>query len=306
MRIAVIGPGAIGSSFAFLLSRAGHEVSVVARGARLAQLTADGALVTTTGEKAPVKVLPALGNEAFDLVLVTVLASQVEAVVPALQANPSKLIMFMFNAFDGLPALRDAVGRERFAWGFPAMIATLAEGKLALQVVPRLASMIQITTVGGLADFAPPGIADWAKVFSKAGIPCAVHPDMESWLRSHAAFMVPLMVVGVRVVERGRGLTGAGAREIAEGMQAAFGVVRALGNRVTPLNVALLGRLPRWLISGVMWLISRTSMAKALGANGDGEARWLITSMAKAGSADQSAALVSLVPQRREPLTPAH
>lgn len=43
VKIAVSGPGGIGSTFAFQLARAGHEVTVVARTKRLAQLQRDGA-----------------------------------------------------------------------------------------------------------------------------------------------------------------------------------------------------------------------------------------------------------------------
>ncbi|OHV03635.1 ketopantoate reductase family protein [Mycobacterium talmoniae] len=54
MRIAVIGPGGIGSTFAFQLANAGHQITVVARGARLDQLRCDGAIVTADGERAAV------------------------------------------------------------------------------------------------------------------------------------------------------------------------------------------------------------------------------------------------------------
>lgn len=45
MHIAIVGPGDIGSTFAFQLAQAGHDVTVVARRARLAQLRRDGAVV---------------------------------------------------------------------------------------------------------------------------------------------------------------------------------------------------------------------------------------------------------------------
>jgi 2-dehydropantoate 2-reductase len=35
MQIAIVGPGSIGSTFAFWLSEAGHDVTVIARGTRL-------------------------------------------------------------------------------------------------------------------------------------------------------------------------------------------------------------------------------------------------------------------------------
>ncbi len=60
MKIAVLGPGGIGSTFAFQLARAGHDVTVVARGARLAHLKREQAIVLKSGELAAVRVLGAL------------------------------------------------------------------------------------------------------------------------------------------------------------------------------------------------------------------------------------------------------
>ena len=41
--------------------------------------------------------------------------------------------------------------------------------------------------------------ADWARAFTAAGIVSVVDPDMQSWLRTHAAFVVPMMVLAHRV-----------------------------------------------------------------------------------------------------------
>jgi len=60
MQIAILGTGAIGSSFAYQLARAGHTVTVIARGARLEQLQRDGAIVLVSGERAAVQVNAAL------------------------------------------------------------------------------------------------------------------------------------------------------------------------------------------------------------------------------------------------------
>ena len=56
--IAVIGAGRIGSSCAYQLTRAGHDVTVVARrgSPRLAQLERDHGIVLTTGERVNVRV----------------------------------------------------------------------------------------------------------------------------------------------------------------------------------------------------------------------------------------------------------
>jgi hypothetical protein len=173
LRIAVIGAGAVGSAFAFQLARAGHRVAMVARGNRLAQLQHDGAIVTTSGERAPVQVSAALDpTTEFDLVLVlvTVLASQVDALLPALAASAARTVMFMFNYFAPLSHLRNAVGAARFAFGFPAVLARLENGRVAAQFYRRGIR----TTVSDPA---------WARVLTYSGVGSVVHPNIVSWRR---------------------------------------------------------------------------------------------------------------------------
>ena len=115
LRIGVIGVGAVGSSFAFQLARAGHDVTVVARGRRLAQLQHDRAIVTSVGERVPVDAREALDpTVAFDLVLVTVLASQVDALLPVLGASAARTVMFMFNHFGPLQTDQYVVGAKEY------------------------------------------------------------------------------------------------------------------------------------------------------------------------------------------------
>ena len=49
MKIAIVGTGGIGSTFALHLSRAGYDVTVIARGKRLEQLQRDQAIVCVGG-----------------------------------------------------------------------------------------------------------------------------------------------------------------------------------------------------------------------------------------------------------------
>jgi 2-dehydropantoate 2-reductase len=191
MNIAIVGPGAIGSTFAFQLSRAGHRVTVVARGARLEQLLKDQAIVLKSGERAAVTVVAELDTTvAYDLVLASVLAPQVGILLPTLRACSARQVMFMFNTFESLAPLREAVGVDRFLFGFPRGVFTLLEhGRIAPQIRRG-------TTVSD---------SRWAAVFSAAGIPTVFDQDMQSWLRSHAALAFPLMSVGVLSFTRGTG-----------------------------------------------------------------------------------------------------
>jgi 2-dehydropantoate 2-reductase len=281
MQIAVLGAGAIGSTFAYHLAKAGHAVTVIARGARLAQLQSDGAIVLVSGERADVKVSATLEpGTAYDLVLVTVLATQVDAVLPALRASAARAVMLMFNTFEPLDRLRDAVGANRFVFGFPGGVFTLlVDGKIKKQVRSG-------TTVGDAA---------WAKVFTAAGIPAVVEPDMHSWLRSHVALVVPLMSIGATVVTRGAGITFSEARRFATGMADGFSVVRKLGNPILPASIAMLSRLPVMLVAMLLWLLSRTAMLRDLGRLGPAEPRMLIDMMS-AAAPGQTAALQAIRP----------
>ncbi|MDC3959617.1 ketopantoate reductase family protein [Polyangium jinanense] len=270
MKIAVLGPGGIGSTFAFELARAGHEVTVVARGKRLEQLQRDRAIVTVAGERAAVSVNATLDTTTeWDLVLVTVLVSQVDVVLPALASSAAKTVMFMFNTFEPLGRLRDAVGPSRFAFGFPAILATLDDGKLGSEIVTRGL----LTTVTDAA---------WAKVFTDAGIPAVVHADMESWLRTHAALVVPVMIASATAHARRAGVSWSEATRLARAMDEGFRLVRLLGNTLTPTPVAMVSRLPIPVLTSLLWSISRIDQVRKTGAAGYGEPRALIDAMAAA------------------------
>lgn len=283
MQIAIIGTGAIGSTFAFRLAKAGHDVTVIARGSRLAQLQADGAIVLENDDRAPVRVSASLDpTTPFDLVLVTVLAPQVDAVLPAVRDSAAKTVMFMHNTFEPLQRLQDAVGKERFAFGFPAVLATLTDGKLSSEVF----SVGQITTVTD---------ARWAQIFSAARIPTVAHDDMHSWLRTHAAFIMPFMALGAMVYERKRGVTFAEARAFATAIAAGFELVRSMGNTITPNEMVLLAHIPTVVVASIVWVLSRTKMVRGMGALGPGEARMLIDMMTNAAPG-KAAALIAIRP----------
>jgi 2-dehydropantoate 2-reductase len=281
MQIAIVGPGAIGSVFAFQLARAGHDVTVVARGARLAFLEHEKAIVLGSGERAAVGVSAALDTDvSWDLVLVTVLATQVEAVLPALRASAARTVMFMFNTFESLAPLRAAVGDSRFVFGFPGgVFALLVDGRIHPQIRSG-------TTVGD---------AKWAAVFDAAGIPSVVDDDMQSWLRTHAAMVAPLMAIGTVVCARGGGISWPEANKYAAAMAAGVGIVKAAGNELRPSGVRTLLSLPHWLHTAMLWLMSRTKVLRDLGALGATEPRMLIDMMS-AAAPEQAAALQAIRP----------
>jgi len=112
MKIGIVGAGAIGGLFGFRLASAGHDVSLLARGATLAALTRDGLRLRDgdTLHSLPVRAADspaALGRQ--DLVVVAVKAPALPELAPTLSPmiGPESLVLSAMNGipwwfFDGL------------------------------------------------------------------------------------------------------------------------------------------------------------------------------------------------------------
>lgn len=284
MQIAIIGLGGIGSTFALHLSRAGHEVTAIARGTRLEQLQRDGAIVTAAGDRVTVRAAAALDPAvAFDLVLVTVLEHQVDALLPSLRASTARKVMFMFNTFESFARLREVVGTKRFTFGFPAILANVTDGRLERTVVTRG----QVTTV---TDHA------LASLFNSAGIASVVHDDMESWLRTHAAMVVPFMIAVAQAHQRNAGLSWSESWQLAGALDEGFSLVRLLGNAITPAPMVMLRWLPRVWTSALLWAATRVGSLRKSGVAGMKEPRALIDSMHAAAPGGQLPKLLAVRP----------
>ena len=164
-------PVKIGSTFAYQLARAGHDVTVIARpdSLRLQQLQRDQGIILKTGERAEVRVADKLNEEAaYNLVVVTTPAHQVDAVLPALHRSKAQWVQFMFLTFEP-ERLRDAIG-HRCSFGMPAVMAmTDSEGRLKPTIISSMKTKH--------------GDQRWAELFSSAGIPSAFEPELVLWLR---------------------------------------------------------------------------------------------------------------------------
>ena len=162
LRIAVLGVGRIGSTFAFQLARTGrHEVTVVARpgSARLQTLQRDAGIINTKCERASVRVAEALDERTpYDLVIVTLLSYQVGAVLPVLQRSAAGCIQFMFNTFEP-ERLQAAVGVGRCAFGMAFVQANFdQDGRLK-------------ATIGAGGQRTRLSRQRWVDVFNAAGLP---------------------------------------------------------------------------------------------------------------------------------------
>lgn len=285
LRIAVIGVGGIGSTFASFLASIGQDVTVVARpgSARLKQLLAAGGIITVAGKHVAVGVTDTLDEASpYDLVVVTLLAHQVDAVLPALQRSVARNILFVFNNFNP-ERLRDAIGAERSAFGMPFVQASFdADGRLK-------------AVVGAAGQKTKLSDPRWVDLFSRAGLPAVLETDMSLWLRCHAPLCVAFESVSIAGVRRGTGASWKEAMVLARGIHESFRLIESLGYPVYPSGKAWLQRSPAWVVAGMLWSMSRIRSFRELLATGEGECRALVDVMAAAARSDTMIAVSKIL-----------
>jgi 2-dehydropantoate 2-reductase len=253
-KIAIIGAGPVGCAFAVHLVKAGHDVTIVGRGQRLANIQENGGVLTKRSDKAtetsktPVKAVGSLDTaEPWDLIILTITEYQFdEPLFATLKATQKTTeILFMFNTFASLDKYFDALGTERCIMGFPAITAYFYDRVLVHQFL----SFGQITIISS---------PEWRTIFSSAQITCVHEPDMQSWLRTHAVIAVGLMSAFVAAAKRKAGVTWAEAQLSAGAAREGLALVKKLGHNITPrFMYYLVVAAPSFILTGLIWIMTK-------------------------------------------------
>lgn len=292
LRIAIVGGGKIGSALAFQLVAAGrHDVTVIARpdSARLGQLRRDKAIIKVGGERAQVSVGDQLDESiAYDLVIVTAAAHQIDVLIAPLQRCAARGLLFMFNNFHP-ERLIGLLGNERCDFGMPLLQASLDDdGRLN-------------ATIGAYGAKTKLGRQRWVDVFNAAGVPAAVEPDMPLWLRCHVPLCVAFESIAVAGVRGGGGASWAQASVLARGMHESFALIRGLGYPLYPAGKSRLAASPRPVVALMLWSMSRIRSFRELLAGGVNECRALVDAMAAVAHKAQPAVTVATIEAMKPP-----
>jgi 2-dehydropantoate 2-reductase len=250
VRILVLGAGVIGSVYAAKLLQAGHEVVLLARGRRLADLRGEGLVLqdAESGDRTvlPVRCVSEVGaGERFDLVLVPVRAEQLPSTLPFLTAmNDGSDVLFFGNPADHEAEIVTALG-SRALFGFPA-----AGGTRDGLVVRYVLIGQQKTMLGEPDGTTTPRVRRLHGVLSGAGFPTTISADIGGWLLGHAAFVVPIAFALYRVGVDATRLAAdpATMRLMVLATRETFTALRRTGNKELPTNLRILYSLPTVLV----------------------------------------------------------
>ncbi|AGP30722.1 2-dehydropantoate 2-reductase [Corynebacterium terpenotabidum] len=213
MRIGIIGAGAVGTFFGARLARAGHEVTVLARGETLDRLRSAGLTVTWEGDEAPAPVtvpvhavaapadITAADGTPVDIVLLAVKATgetvddrrrKIAALISGIPGDP--VIVTTQNSVEAHRLVADAVGEDR-TWPGVVRGYFIHTGPATVRFVPPLASL----TFGrweGVGSIADPRLVDFAETLTGVGIDGIVRDDVWCDIWEKAMFVTCFGALG--------------------------------------------------------------------------------------------------------------
>ena len=195
MKILFYGAGVIGSLYAARCKESGQEVSILARGQRLADIREQGIVLedVNTGNESItcVNIVEQLNPEdAYDLVVVMMPKNHIPEILPILAANQhTPNVLFMVNNAAGPDEMISALSRERVLYGFPGAGGTRKGHVVRYRIV---SARQQPTTFGEIDGSTTARLEQIAGVFKSAGFPVAISSQMDAWLKTHVAEVSPM------------------------------------------------------------------------------------------------------------------
>jgi ketopantoate reductase len=267
-KILVYGAGPLGSLFAARLQQGGNEVSILARGLRLAELREHGIVVVDvlTEEQTItlVNVVERLDrDDAYDLVLVIMRKNHALQILPVLAANRhTPNVLFLMNNAAGPHTLVEALGEERVLIGFPGS-AGYRQG-YAVHCLTGTEDDKAGVPFGEVDGRLTDRTRQVSRILESApGFRAEMRTDMDTWLKYHVALLFPSLAPALHAagvdnyrLARTRDLVVLALRAMRE----AFRVLRSLGLPVTPAKF----RVIEWLPEPILVLLAQRLLANPL------------------------------------------
>jgi 2-dehydropantoate 2-reductase len=260
MKLLVYGAGVCGSLFSARMHEAGHDVSLLARGERLAALRRHGVQLAEGDSPAVRQVrVPVVERSAggYDLIAVFVRTHQVDAVLESLSGVEGD-VLFLLNWAAGAEPLGAVIGQERVLLGFPTAAGVMAGDVVRYRTTNLLTRRVPMP-IGEPGGHATPRLERIVRTFRTAGFNAKAEPRMDAWLKTHAAFVVPL---GQAVIAAG------GRRALADDPDAVRGMIRlmrqnlaAMSTPTVPRGFVALRAMPEGLLVALLRRFLRSPTA---------------------------------------------
>jgi 2-dehydropantoate 2-reductase len=238
MKVLIAGSGVIGTVYGAHLAAAGHAVSVLSHAARTDEVAASGlrARDAVSGDltEAAVSVVPAIGSDRYDLVLVAVRADQVTAACAQLADLAGEPTLLLFGNNPGGRSTAGVTLAGRVRQGFPGVGGVLQDGVARYVRIPQ-----QPTALEAGSD---PRLAELEQTLRTRGFAVQRVGDMDGWLIYHAAFVACVAAALLRCGTDPQRLAAdrPGMRLMCAAITEAFAALRRAGVPGRPRSLAVL------------------------------------------------------------------
>ncbi len=195
MKILILGAGVIGTTYAWQLSNAGHDVSLLVRKSKRQQVQKDGIRIRYRDERLknsevmdvtyhPVVVDQFSTQDGYELIIVSVRAHQLDEILPQLAACAGTAdILFFGNNWWGEERIRKFLSPEQYLFGFSRLVGGWRSDN-GIECIffdnPELATML-----GERNGQVTPRIQNLSDQFEKANLRPLISPDILGWLSIH-------------------------------------------------------------------------------------------------------------------------
>lgn len=276
MKILMFGAGVIGTTYAWQLSNAGHDLSLFVRKGRGEEIEKDGIRIRCQDERnkksepfesiyRPAVVDELNAEDNYDLIIVSVRAHQLEAVLPALAKGSEKAdILFFGNNWWGEEKIRRFLPPEKFFFGFSRLVGGWRAGNQVECIFfdnPEL-----VTMIGERGCQVTPRLQNLQDVFEQANLKPVISHDILSWLAIH--YVEFLGVIG--------GILKAGSfdafvdsskliKESILATRESLAICKARGidfKKVAPANIRIIDGTPVFLLTPLVKMQYRTPSIK--------------------------------------------
>jgi 2-dehydropantoate 2-reductase len=263
-----------GSLCAARLCERGIDVTVLARGERIAEIEKEGIVIENPFSHqrtvTKVKVIgELLSDDTYDYILVVVRRNQVPDLLSVLAANRSPNVVFMGNNLAGPGEMIRALGKQRVMMGF-----VFGGGKADGDIIRAIGPTKLVTSPFGEVDGTiTPRLTRLIGIFRRVCLRAQVSRNIVDWLATHAGGVA---VIGPMVMKyhndiKALAKSAADLKLAAEAMHEMFSVLEALGHKVVPPSQYLTASMPTFMLKfflrllfnsrlgevGVAWHVSR-------------------------------------------------
>lgn len=267
MRILVYGAGVLGGYLAHALLRGGNDVTLLARGAWREAIDQSGLIIRhwaqgkTTMDR--IQTIESLSDDdIYDIIFVVMQYTQVPAVLPALTANRSGVVVFVGNNMRAREMQAALTGGppKRVLFGFQSSAGRREGGRI---ICIRLGGRMTLGSLGGDAS-AYPVVRE---AFRGCKYKLVFSDDMDAWLKCHVAFVVPVACIvyacGGNLKRADKGLIDQAIDASSEG----YAALEALGIPIRPAGSEEFVRSQRKKCRRMLRVMAKTPVGRLVASD---------------------------------------